>query len=124
MGGEPLLEPKTISYIVEYLSSRGVSFDSKIITNGYLLNDSIVEQAINQWNVKIIQITIDDLNEEYNRIKDYVYSDTNPFDIVMENISRCLQAQINIRIRINFNPLEYQKAINTVDYFEYPQTTG
>lgn len=117
-GGEPLLEPKTISYIVEYLSSRGVSFDSKIITNGYLLNDSIVEQAINQWNVKIIQITIDDLNEEYNRIKDYVYSDTNPFDIVMENISRCLQAQINIRIRINFNPLEYQKAINTVDYLK------
>lgn len=117
-GGEPLLEPETISYIVDYLKSRGVNFDSKIITNGYLLNDDIVERAAHQWNVKIIQITIDDLREEYNRIKDYVYTDVDPFDIVMQNIQRCLQAQINIRIRINFNPLEYDKAVRTVDYLK------
>lgn len=115
-GGEPLLEPDTISYIVEYLKTRNVCFDSKIITNGYLLNDDIVNRAVNQWNVKIIQITIDDLNEEYNRIKDYVYVDVNPFDVVMQNIQRCLNANINIRIRINFNPMEYQKAVTTVDY--------
>lgn len=117
-GGEPLLEPETISYIVEYLRVKGVSFDSKIITNGYLLNDDIVSRAVGSWNVKIIQITIDDLHEEYNRIKDYVYLDANPFDVVMDNIQRCLQAQINIRIRINFNPLEYQKAVITVDYLK------
>lgn len=117
-GGEPLLEPDTISYIVDYLKSRGVKFDSKIITNGYLLNDDIVYRAVNQWNVKIIQITIDDLEEEYNRIKDYVYTNVNPFDVVMQNIQRCLYAHINIRIRINFNPLEYQKAVKTVDYLK------
>lgn len=117
-GGEPLLEPDTISYIVDYLKSRGVNFDSKIITNGYLLNDDIVYRAVNQWNVKIIQITIDDLEEEYNRIKDYIYTNVNPFDVVMQNIQRCLYAHINIRIRINFNPLEYQKAVKTVDYLK------
>ena len=117
-GGEPLLEPDTISYIVDYLKSRGVNFDSKIITNGYLLNDDIVYRAVNQWNVKIIQITIDDLEEEYNRIKDYIYTNVNPFDVVMQNIQRCLCAHINIRIRINFNPLEYQKAVKTVDYLK------
>ena len=117
-GGEPLLEPETISYIVDYLKSRGVNFDSKIITNGYLLSDHIVECATNHWNVKIIQITIDDLKDEYNRIKDYVYVGTNPFDVVMQNIQRCLRAQIQIRIRINFNPLECQKAVTTIDYLK------
>ena len=117
-GGEPLLEPNTISYIVDYLKAKNVKFDSKIITNGYLLNDDIVKKAVEQWNVKIIQITIDDLNEEYNRIKDYVYSDVNPFDVVMQNIKRCLDANINIRIRINFNPLEYNKAVTTVEYLK------
>ncbi len=117
-GGEPLLEPDTITYIVEYLKARNVAFDSKIITNGYLLSDKVVSCAAEHWNVKIIQITIDDLHEEYNRIKDYVYQNVNPFDVVMDNIQRCLNAKINIRIRINFNPLEYQKAVETVDYLK------
>lgn len=117
-GGEPLLEPNTISFIVDYLHTNGVTFESKIITNGYLLNDDIVSKAVCDWNVKIIQITIDDLNDEYNRIKDYVYPNGNPFEIVMSNIERCLKSNIDIRIRINFNPLESSKAISTVDYLK------
>lgn len=117
-GGEPLLEPDTISYIVDYLKQKNVKFDSKIITNGYLLNDDIIQRSVEQWNVKIIQITIDDLFEEYNRIKDYVYSNGNPFEIVMNNIQKCLATKINIRIRINFNPTEYKKAVRTVDYLK------
>lgn len=117
-GGEPLLEHGTISYIVDYLHENGVTFDSKIITNGYLLTDEVVDLAVNKWNVRIIQITIDALDEEYNKIKDYVYAEGNPFEIVMENIDRCLRKKINIRIRINFNPLEYGKAVETVDYLK------
>ena len=117
-GGEPLLEPDTISYIVDYLKQRNVKFDSKIITNGYLLNADIIKRSVKQWNVKIIQITIDDLFEEYNRIKDYVYSDGNPFEVVMNNIQMGLAAKINIRIRINFNPTEYEKAVRTVDFLK------
>ena len=117
-GGEPLLEPDTITFIVDYLHEHQVFFDSKIITNGFLLNDNIIQLALNIWNVKVIQITIDDLEEEYNNIKNYVYSDVNAFEVVMDNIGRCLKAGINVRIRINFNPLEYQKAVRTVDYLK------
>lgn len=117
-GGEPLLEPDTISFIANYLNERNIEFDSKIITNGYLLNDRIVTLAKNEWHVKIIQITIDDLHNEYNRIKDYIVKDSNPFETVMMNIKRCLSTRINIRIRINFNPLEYQRAVRTVDYLK------
>ena len=117
-GGEPLLEPDTISYIVDFLHENGVTFDSKIITNGYLLTDEVVDLAVKKWNVRIIQITIDALNEEYNNIKNYVYSKGNPFEIVMGNIERCLKREINIRIRINFNPLEYEKTVETVEYLK------
>lgn len=117
-GGEPLLEPDTISFIADYLHKNNVCFDSKIITNGYLLNDDIVQLAIKRWNVRIIQITIDALFDEYNKIKDYVYVSGNPFDIVMENIERCLKYGINTRIRVNFNPLEYKKAVQTVNYLK------
>lgn len=117
-GGEPLLEVETISCIIDYLHLHGVNFDSKIITNGYLLSDEVVEFAVNKWNVRIIQITIDALYEEYNRIKDYTYQNVNSFEIVMENIQRCLEAEICIRIRVNFNPLECDKAIKTVDYLK------
>ena len=117
-GGEPLLEIETISYITDYLYKNGVHFDSKIITNGYLLSDEVVELAVYKWNVRIIQITIDDLFDEYNRIKDYTYQNVNAFEIVMDNIQRCLNKKINIRIRINFNPLECDKAIKTVDYLK------
>ena len=117
-GGEPLLEPNTISFIVDFLHENGVSFDSKIITNGYLLTDEVVDLAVKKWNVRIIQITIDALNEEYNNIKNYVYSKGNPFEIVMGNIERCLKREINIRIRINFNPLEYEKTVETVEYLK------
>ena len=95
-----------------------MSFDSKIITNGYLLTDEVVDLAVKKWNVRIIQITIDALNEEYNNIKNYVYSKGNPFEIVMGNIERCLKREINIRIRINFNPLEYEKTVETVEYLK------
>ena len=39
-GGEPLLEPDTISFITEYLNNHSVKFDSKIITNEIILSVS------------------------------------------------------------------------------------
>lgn len=117
-GGEPLLEPETISLIVDKLHQNGVCFDSKIITNGSLLSEEVVKRAKTEWNVKIIQVTIDALSGEYNRIKDYIGLKQDPFELVMSNIQRCLDFGINIRIRINFNPLENEKAIETVNYIK------
>lgn len=117
-GGEPLLEPDIISLIVNRLHRNDVQFDSKIITNGSLLTDEIVRRAIEEWNVKIIQVTIDDLYKEYNRIKNYYNLCEDPFELVMSNIKRCLDYNINVRIRINFNPLDNKRAIETAMYLK------
>ena len=117
-GGEPLLKPDIISFISDYLNANGIKFTSKIITNGYLLNDEIISKAISQWNVQIVQITIDDIAEDYNKIKDYIYHEENPFEKVMRNIERCLKKNLHIRVRVNFNPIEYDKAVKTVEYLK------
>ena len=117
-GGEPLLAPETISLIVDRLHSNDVSFISKIITNGYLLSDDIIDRASRSWNVKIVQITIDALHEQYNEIKNYINPRSDPFETVMRNIERGLAAGLKIRIRVNFDPRDTESAIATVDYLK------
>ena len=117
-GGEPLLEPDIISYISDLLNKNEVAFESKIITNGYLLSNEIIDLALNCWNVKVIQITIDGIGDEYNQIKNYVYQFGNPFEVVMKNIDECIERTLHVRIRINFNPLEYRKAVKIVEFLK------
>lgn len=115
-GGEPLLKPEIISYISNRLKTNNVKFKSKIITNGYLLNNDIIQKAINEWNVETIQITIDDIGDKYNKIKNYVYENVDAFSVVMNNIRQCLSHGLKIRVRINFNPIKYNETIDIVKY--------
>ena len=68
-GGEPLLAPDIIDYISEKMRQEGINFISRITTNGYELTPEIVRRAIEQWNTNKIQISIDALFEEYEKLK-------------------------------------------------------
>lgn len=117
-GGEPLLRPEIISLISNRLNAENIRFKSKIITNGYLLSNELIEKALNEWRVETVQITIDDIGEKYNKIKNYVYENTDAFSIVMNNILQALQSGLKIRVRINFNPKEYEHTIGIVKYLK------
>lgn len=115
-GGEPLLAKDTIDYISAKLKKRNVRFVSQITTNGSLLDFEVIACAINDWNVDKIQITVDAIGDEYNQIKRYSPPMKNAFPIVMRNIENALRAGLKLRIRINFNPLEKEKAASTMEY--------
>lgn len=115
-GGEPLLANDIIDYISLKLKANNIIFSCKITTNGSLLTEEIIRKSINLWNVEKIQITIDAIGEEYNRIKNYTEEYQDPFSLVMKNIETALLSGINIKIRINFNPEEQEKALNTMNY--------
>ena len=115
-GGEPLLSSDIIDYISQKLLDNGVIFGSKITTNGSLLNEELIEHAIHLWNVEKIQITIDALEDEYNKIKHYDKEYVDPFSLVMENINLAINNNIRIKIRINFNPNEQKKALDTMNF--------
>lgn len=102
-GGEPLFNAQVIDIISEGLRKEGIDYHSKMVSNGYLFDDAIVQKAVELWNLKHVQITLDGTEKIYNRIKAYIYRDTNPYEIVLSNIERLLNAGINVSIRLNMD---------------------
>ena len=119
-GGEPLLATDIIDYISELLKVEKIQFISKITTNGYELTDDVVRRAIEKWNTTKVQVSIDALFEEYDRIKNYVENKNgSAFDRVIYNVEGTLKAGLNVRVRINFNPLEQKKATELMEFLQY-----
>ena len=115
-GGEPLCNVKAIDIITTDLLGAGIAYRSSMVTNGYLFNDENVNKAKNNWNLKRIQITLDGTKEKYNQIKNYVYAQGNPFEIVMSNISRLLDSEMNISIRLNMDSHNCKDLFELVEY--------
>lgn len=102
-GGEPLYNVDAIETICKGLSKNGIEFDSRMVSNGYLFNDDIVRKAVAQWNLKHVQITLDGTEKVYNKAKAFIYRDTNPYEIVMNNIRRLIDAELYVSIRLNMD---------------------
>ncbi len=103
-GGEPLVNMKAIDIISRDLISKNISFSSLMVSNGYLLDEEAVKKAVDLWNLKKIQITLDGTEEVYNSVKNYVYKNVDsPFKRVLDNIENTLKAGIQVNIRLNMD---------------------
>ena len=102
-GGEPLFNAEVIDIICSGLREAGIELHSTMVSNGYLFNDELVQKAVTLWNLKHIQITLDGTQKVYNKTKAFIYRDTNPYEIVMGNIERLLNAEIHVSIRLNMD---------------------
>lgn len=101
-GGEPFLNTTIIDYICQKLRDNDVNITTHAISNALLLTEKNIEKAVNLWNMRKIQITIDGVGEKYNEIKNYKNKSINAFEKVIENIKNTLKTKkINISIRIN-----------------------
>jgi len=101
-GGEPLVNVKAIDTISKDLTAKNVNFCSTMVSNAYLLDEDIIERAVNLWKLERIQITIDGTEDVYNNVKNYVYKNvSSPFIRVLNNIENALKAGIAISIRLN-----------------------
>ena len=116
-GGEPLIAANEISYMIDSLKNKGVDVISYITTNGSLI-DSDMLQKFHEWNVRKIQITIDDIGEKYNEIKKYNRKgiNTDYFTIVINNIKKILNYGIRVNLRVNFDPSKISSTKNTIEY--------
>lgn len=107
-GGEPLLGKETINIICDALKENGVTYTSKSISNGYLFDKDVVKQAREMWHLKEIQITLDGLEQTYNRVKNYKDTESeSPFWRVINNIELLLKNEIQVIVRLNVD--EYNK---------------
>lgn len=118
-GGEPLLATDIMDYISNKLKLENINFISRITTNGYELTDDVINKALRLWHTNKIQVSIDAMFEEYDRIKNYkCVTEKGAFQRVIQNVESALLAGLSVRIRINFNPNEKEKAENLLRYLQ------
>lgn len=102
-GGEPLYNSRVIDLISDELKKSGVAFSAKMVSNGYLFDDALVSKAVQNWNLKQVQITLDGTEEIYNRCKAYIYKQGSAYQVVMANIQRLLDAGVRVLVRMNLD---------------------
>ena len=103
-GGEPLFNMKVMRYIMNMVKANGYHISTSIISNAYLFNEKIVKEAVEEWNLTNIQVTIDGTEEVYNKAKNYIYKnqdEVSPFKKVIENVGFLCESGINVSIRMN-----------------------
>lgn len=100
-GGEPLLNSRVIDIICADLRKADIKYQSRMISNGYLFDEAMVQKAAREWKLKQVQITLDGTEAQYNRRKAYVHPEGSPYQRVMHNIDLLDQAGIRAHIRLN-----------------------
>lgn len=102
-GGEPLLNQEVITFITNNLISHGYTSGTfSMVSNGLLFNEEVVEKAKSIWNLSKIQITLDGLEERYNKTKSAV-GINNPFETICQNMLMLADSNIQLIIRLNFD---------------------
>ena len=114
-GGEPTVAADRIDMICKGLMQKGISFQSSMITNGFLLNEEMALRAVNLWKLKFVQISVDGTEINYNRTKAYVNGGKNPYRQVLYNIGLLLDQKVAVNVRMNFNRENYTDFYDLVE---------
>ncbi len=120
-GGEPLIEYKTIeklsAQLLEISNVNNIKYSSSIITNGYLLNSTVLKCLIKS-NIKNIQITLDGNKTSHDKLRP-LKGGSPTFDKIYNNIVNLLLPQKKyfdeIKIRINASHENEVEAIELSD---------
>ncbi|MDR2980395.1 MAG: SPASM domain-containing protein [Bacteroidales bacterium] len=106
-GGEPLLAFDKMVDItnrvsnIPFIKDNGVKIIADITTNGYLLDETIIEQ-LDKIFVKTIQITVDGIEETHNKRRPHL-TNKDSYQKIITNISNLvkLQPEIIVHLRVN-----------------------
>lgn len=114
-GGEPLLEINRIEQLskefLKICKEYNVEYEANIVTNGYLLNDRVLEKLMS-LKVKSIQITLDGTRALHDKTR-YLIGKMPTFDTIIHN----LKSFKNLYERENFPGISIRMNINRRNYF-------
>ena len=103
-GGEPLLHflkvvKPLIIYANQCCKEKNVRLSVNFTTNGYLINESMVE-FFKANSVNMLQITLDGGPEEHNKTR-FLSNGTGSYEKIINNIKLLLKNKISVTLRIN-----------------------
>ena len=102
-GGEPLVGSKIISYICTSLNERGIPFKSKMITNASLVTPQLLDEAVNNWHLKSVQVSADGARCDYESRKLFADPKKHNYDKLIEVIGLFLERDIKVTLRCNYD---------------------
>lgn len=102
-GGEPTLAADRIDQISQGLLDCGIKYSSVVTSNGYLFDDAMVAKAKQLWNTTQVTISIDGMENTYNRVKSFSRTSDNPYKRMMNNVELLIDQGIDVAIRMNFD---------------------
>ena len=114
-GGEPLFNKPAIDIICKDLEEKGIEYKSSMISNGYLFDMETVKTAVEKWNLKRVQITLDGTENVYNKVKAYIYKQGSPYQTVLENVGHLLDAGVSVSIRLNMDMHNAENLLELVE---------
>lgn len=106
-GGEPLLyyrdtvEPIIDAIRIEHEKNKNFTYNIHFTSNGYLINDYIIQHLIKDRVQTTFQITLDGGREQHNRVR-FPTSGKGSYDRIINNIKKLLSEKINVSLRINY----------------------
>lgn len=110
-GGEPLMAMDIIEYITSELKKNGYVISAHITTNGSLITPSIISFFKKNYESVSFQITIDEIGDNYARIKRYTNIDAKgAFEQIINNCKLVASEGIFLAIRINFLSTKFERA--------------
>ncbi len=118
-GGEPLLMWEEIADISDFLrmecEKRSINYIATITTNGYLLNERILEKLV-LLGIKQLQITLDGPKEIHDKRR--MLAGGGPtFDTILQAINLAT-SYVNVNLRVNlddYNINSFQSLIDILD---------
>ena len=113
-GGEPTVAMKCIDYICGLLKEYGVDYVSGMVSNGYLFTEDTVKKAVDFWNLRSIQITLDGTEEIDNKTKNYIVPG-NAYKRVLNNVGYLLDAGIGVTVLLNLDYHNYHNLFDLID---------
>lgn len=114
-GGEPFYNIEAIDTICNELKNANVKYFSNTTSNGYYLDKKNINKVNDLWHLKDVQIAIDGTKDVYNKIKNYIDIDDNPYLHVLNNIKLLLKENVNVIIRLNVYAGNVDDLINLID---------
>ena len=100
-GGDPLMNIPAINIISNALERDGRKFTSEIFTNGDRLDEVDSTTLKDLWHVDYIQLTADDVGEEYERIKGLP---AGAYGRLVTTVQRLTSEGIKVNLRVHCHP--------------------